>query len=183
LNIADPSAGLPAGTLGTITLTDFGSGATAGVTVDVSLITGVNFVNTGGPHTPFVYDLSASPSSIIFPVGSLFSAAGSSSAAPFGTFNHGVDMTGGNGAAGSKHGPLDFTVNGVTTANFIAGSKGDFFAADLIFLSTGKTGSVAAGTLVMAGVPEPSTWAMMILGFSGVGFMAYRRRKSAMLAA
>ena len=31
-------------------------------------------------------------------------------------------------------------------------------------------------------VPEPSTWAMMILGFAGVGFMAYRRRnKTAML--
>ncbi len=25
-------------------------------------------------------------------------------------------------------------------------------------------------------VPEPSTWAMMIIGFAGVGFMAYRRR-------
>jgi hypothetical protein len=25
-------------------------------------------------------------------------------------------------------------------------------------------------------VPEPSTWAMMILGFAGVGFMAHRRR-------
>jgi hypothetical protein len=25
-------------------------------------------------------------------------------------------------------------------------------------------------------VPEPSTWAMMILGFFGVGFMAYRRQ-------
>jgi hypothetical protein len=32
-------------------------------------------------------------------------------------------------------------------------------------------------------VLEPSTWAMMILGFAGVGYMAYRRRKSAMLAA
>ena len=26
----------------------------------------------------------------------------------------------------------------------------------------------------VGGVPEPSTWAMMILGFAGVGFMAYR---------
>jgi hypothetical protein len=26
-------------------------------------------------------------------------------------------------------------------------------------------------------VPEPSTWAMMILGFAGVGFMAYRRKR------
>jgi hypothetical protein len=28
----------------------------------------------------------------------------------------------------------------------------------------------------VAAVPEPSTWAMMILGFFGMGFMAYRRR-------
>ena len=32
--------------------------------------------------------------------------------------------------------------------------------------------------------PEPSTWAMMILGFAGIGFMAYRRKsKPALLAA
>jgi hypothetical protein len=28
----------------------------------------------------------------------------------------------------------------------------------------------------VAAVPEPSTWAMMILGFAGIGFMAYRRK-------
>jgi hypothetical protein len=28
----------------------------------------------------------------------------------------------------------------------------------------------------VAAVPEPSTWAMMLLGFAGVGFMAYRRK-------
>lgn len=27
-------------------------------------------------------------------------------------------------------------------------------------------------------VPEPTTWAMMVLGFAGVGFMAYRRRSN-----
>ena len=32
------------------------------------------------------------------------------------------------------------------------------------------------GGSLTAGVPEPSTWAMMILGFAGVGFMAYRRK-------
>jgi hypothetical protein len=31
------------------------------------------------------------------------------------------------------------------------------------------------GTEVVTGVPEPSIWAMMILGFAGVSFMAYRR--------
>jgi PEP-CTERM motif len=29
---------------------------------------------------------------------------------------------------------------------------------------------------ISAAIPEPSTWAMLILGFTGVGLMAYRRR-------
>jgi PEP-CTERM motif len=41
-----------------------------------------------------------------------------------------------------------------------------------------------SATTGVAAVPEPSTWAMMILGFGGVGFMAYRRKsKPALLAA
>ena len=40
-----------------------------------------------------------------------------------------------------------------------------------------------ADTDFNSAVPEPSTWAMMILGFAGIGFMAYRRRKPATLAA
>jgi hypothetical protein len=33
-------------------------------------------------------------------------------------------------------------------------------------------------------VPEPSTWAMLLIGFAGVGFMAYRRKsKPALMAA
>jgi PEP-CTERM motif len=53
---------------------------------------------------------------------------------------------------------------------------------------TGASGqsSLYDGTLLFAApitgitaVPEPSTWAMMILGFAGVGFMAYRRKAKA----
>ena len=36
---------------------------------------------------------------------------------------------------------------------------------------------------VTSGVPEPSTWAMMILGFAGVGFTAYRRKSKQALRA
>jgi hypothetical protein len=32
------------------------------------------------------------------------------------------------------------------------------------------------GFETVGAIPEPSTWAMMILGFAGVGFLAYRRR-------
>jgi hypothetical protein len=38
-------------------------------------------------------------------------------------------------------------------------------------------------TNITNAVPEPSTWAMMILGFAGLGFMAYRRKlKPALMA-
>jgi PEP-CTERM motif len=31
-------------------------------------------------------------------------------------------------------------------------------------------------------VPEPSTWAMLLIGFAGIGFMAYRKRCTVALA-
>jgi hypothetical protein len=49
-------------------------------------------------------------------------------------------------------------------------------ADDTVLLST-VSGMTAA-------VPEASTWAMMVLGFAGVGFLGYRRKsKSALMAA
>jgi hypothetical protein len=37
---------------------------------------------------------------------------------------------------------------------------------------------LATGTATISAVPEPATWAMMILGFFGLGFMAYRRKQN-----
>ncbi len=54
------------------------------------------------------------------------------------------------------------------------GSGGDpntlYFTDGINGETNGLFGSISA-------VPEPSTWAMMILGFAGVGFMAYRRSR------
>ena len=48
---------------------------------------------------------------------------------------------------------------------------------------TGAQLDVSADVALTAAVPEPSTWAMMILGFFGVGSLAYRRnRKPQVLA-
>jgi hypothetical protein len=33
-------------------------------------------------------------------------------------------------------------------------------------------------TSASSGVPEPSTWAMMVLGFAGLGFAGYRKAKT-----
>jgi hypothetical protein len=30
---------------------------------------------------------------------------------------------------------------------------------------------------IAAGVPEPSTWAMLLIGFAGIGFAGHRRSK------
>jgi PEP-CTERM motif len=47
---------------------------------------------------------------------------------------------------------------------------------NVIIENSFRTGDPIIATV--AAVPEPSTWAMMILGFMGVGFMAYRRKNS-----
>jgi PEP-CTERM motif len=41
----------------------------------------------------------------------------------------------------------------------------------LTFEFSDNVGNVAA-------VPEPSAWALMMLGFAGIGFTAYRRKSS-----
>jgi len=61
-----------------------------------------------------------------------------------------------------------------------------FFSGDFKYVEFG-TGSQNALELdslswtpgqITGAVPEPSTWAMMILGFLGVGFLSYRRRSA-----
>jgi hypothetical protein len=47
---------------------------------------------------------------------------------------------------------------------------------DLTGVGTGAPVELT-GTITAA-VPEPATWAMMILGFCGVGFLAYRRKEN-----
>ena len=44
-------------------------------------------------------------------------------------------------------------------------------------------GTIVVGDPMVAAVPELSTWAMMMLGFAGIGAMTYRRRKSVALTA
>jgi hypothetical protein len=43
--------------------------------------------------------------------------------------------------------------------------------------------SILGNAFSVAGAPEPSTWAMMALGFAGLGFMGWRSRKTAAQAA
>ena len=44
-----------------------------------------------------------------------------------------------------------------------------------VYYGTGSNNSGGVWIEVPA-VPEPSTWAMLLLGFAGLGFVAYRRK-------
>jgi hypothetical protein len=80
---------------------------------------------------------------------------------------------------------------GETWAQFVAASGGALVGYVTLDLDGGFTGTQQAlfnnftvnDTVIAAPVPEASTWAMLILGFAGVGFMAYRRRNQTALAA
>ncbi len=59
--------------------------------------------------------------------------------------------------------------DGGTSSNFFFDApRGSQVVLDLVD-ANGDVFTLALGT------PEPSTWAMMLLGFAGLGFMAYRR--------
>ena len=76
-----------------------------------------------------------------------------------------------------------------TFTNFtVGGTAGAQAAGDLFIILgsggfEGQTNQINWDNVVLTAVPEPSTWAMMVLGFAGVGFMTYRRRRVAALAA
>lgn len=61
-----------------------------------------------------------------------------------------------------------------------ASSNYHAFADDVTFSTTG--GTTTFNFEVTQAVPEPSTWAMMILGFFGIGYLTYRRRSQVGLA-
>jgi hypothetical protein len=62
-----------------------------------------------------------------------------------------------------------------STSGFFESSTGGNWCAGLI--CEGDNGS--GGQWSIAAVPEPTTWAMMVLGFGGIGFAGYRASRQA----
>jgi PEP-CTERM motif len=86
------------------------------------------------------------------------------------TFSGGVHIT-------------DVTVDSGSSADFLPVSGGLTFNPTDIFVNLVGDSPAAGDKLILdvtaAGstpvIPEPSTWAMMLLGFAGLGFIGYRR--------
>lgn len=83
-------------------------------------------------------------------------------------FNNGLLTNIGTAGAGALTGNEHLQMNG---------SNGYQLSA---YPGTGPnfSGTFSVSVPFVAAVPEPSTWAMIILGFAGVGFMAYRRKQN-----
>jgi PEP-CTERM motif len=64
----------------------------------------------------------------------------------------------------------------VGSAEINSGSSFATSGGAFVLTSVGETATFAAAT---SGVPEPSTWAMMLIGFAGLGYAGYRRARAA----
>jgi hypothetical protein len=174
------------------------------------------FVNTGGPHDPFLFSTVASDTVTTQNTGAqdfFDGGRGAFNATPFGTFTnkigcclvHGGKKDGqeGNGQTNGDPPPLIFTLSnsaGLTFAGvgatfdsagkllttgtgdrFLSNAGGFWFAADIYDGATGRTYNVAAKDAFVdrtrTGVPEPGTWALMLVGFGGAGAMLRSRRR------
>jgi hypothetical protein len=152
-----------------------------------TLLSGATFGQPDAFFIPATLQINGSTQSIAQGTGNNLNNAGSASTGAFGVSDS-FGGTLGNYDAGISAG--------------IGGNNGTQFSPG--FLATPQpTSGTGSGSLVIDGgletinfvptlavvadltpaVPEPSTWAMMILGFLGIGAMTYRRRKGAALAA
>jgi hypothetical protein len=175
------SQAFPSGpTYGVVTTTQNG----ANVDVSVTLTDGFQFVKTGN-HDTFTFNTNDATFALADVSGfnpSSVSAFLVGSNPSFGTFTVGMECSAcGNGGAGKLPGDtLSFTVANTLVDNFVPNDSGYIFSADIIGGNT--TGAVGVMGLT-PGVPEPATWAMMILGMGMVGAGLRMRRRPVLVTA
>lgn len=181
----------PANTIfGTVTLSD-GTGANSGdLKITVDLATGYTFHQTqGNAFNAFVYNIGGTPLGL--PSGFTADSTPKDPYDGFGTFLYGINYSGTPAQADL----LTFYLDNVTLASLgvnganipLSTQERVAFAVDICAGTTScaSTGPVGSTFVTPGGggnqpaVPEASTWAMMLLGFLGLGFMAYRRKSSA----
>jgi hypothetical protein len=164
--------------------TSFGTVDVTGTSTDLQFVVNLNMpfeiVDTGS-HYAVSMNLSGSGFSLVAPAGFSLST-GSISNSPFGGFNVGVNCfepACGNGASDPYGSSFTFHITGtglgVLAADNFEGHPINF-AVDVV--SGQNTGTVGGGLGGGGGVPEPSAWALMILGFGGVGALMRDRRRT-----
>lgn len=178
----DVSEGTQPSNVGKIILTQDGANS---VIVDAELAAGYGFLNTGGPHTPFAFNLSGSgtltiaftnPTNGTYANGTFSLNQSGGDNTPYGTFNIAIDDSAGNGSGNAYYGELKFTLTrtgGLSTDDFVANSSGAYFSADL---TDGSNTGAQAWKGRTHRAPEPLTLSLFGAGLAGIA--AVRRRKA-----
>jgi hypothetical protein len=147
----------------------------------------LSFVYTGTPNS-FTFNLDSSPTPIdTVDVGNgpnpyFADIQGTYNGSPttFAFLTFYTSDSGGGFSAGSQPGDLGgpnvFDISGPQI--FTGTVDAPIFTANTTFDFGGDTLTIS----LAPPVPEASTWAMMLLGFAGLGFLAHRRRNQSALA-
>ena len=175
------------GSQGLVTLTPDALDPTHKIDVVVSLSDGVLMVNSGGPHTPFVFNLASAVAGSTVTVTSVNfePVIGSQPATPYGDFTNGIAYNGQNVVGHGSHVPLEFFVfnaNVITISDFVTNSGGYYFATDL-YGTGGNAGSVAATSTVAVPAPVVGAGLPGLIGACGALLAFARRRRSRYAAA
>ena len=144
-----------------------------------------------GPGTPFDFhpgngnyvDLDGSTGGGNNPAGQLTSVA------TFGPGSYVLTFTLGGNDRNAPNQTTVVTLGTQTLGTFDLASNDPFITRTIAFTVSGPGGALQftdngpsdqqgnlLDNVVLTAVPEASTWAMMLLGFLGAGFMAYRRK-------
>jgi hypothetical protein len=82
------------------------------------------------------------------------------------------------GATGGTFTISGFTNQQLTLDVFLLEEYSGTSANTITFRDLRLNADSFSPNFVTGAVPEPSTWAMMLLGFAGIGFLAYRRKST-----
>jgi hypothetical protein len=136
----------------------------------------ISNADTGNGQIFGSFDLDTSNVSLLAAQNSTLNVVGGRSPGNYFTFDHATSVS--DTPVSSPDIVLVFDNASDTSSIFIDFNPTLSSPIPVILTGVISSGEDSRSAILTAAVPEPSTWALMILGFMGIGFMAYRRKNN-----